>query len=218
MSVRKRNKQLIYDENGIVIGRKNKHPRQFMLDAIPILAGDYPDADIPPMNMVAGMKQCIAVHLFDNLNLHDVDEVRERMNTALIAAGITSKEKRESIISEHGPADPPIKLVKNTAHGPQPMGLAGEMWVPRSIPDEAFEPPVVEEQLPDDIDDMTDAHLDQLQAQIDERRVHLARKKDLDPAPEAAGEEPEWLTVHRQAVANSLDATERKLRDMGADD
>ncbi|NMO00837.1 hypothetical protein HH308_06370 [Gordonia sp. TBRC 11910] len=207
MSVRRRNRQLIIDkQTGIVKGRRGAHPHKHLFDAVPLLAGDYPEATVPPMSMPEEAKQCLAVHVFDNLNLSTVAECRDRIDAALTAAGV-AEEQRAELVAAHGPQDPAYKLVKNTSHGAQPMDLTGAMWVPKDTPEDAFTP-APEPELPisaEDVHAMSDEEADALQRRLDERAVQQARVKDLDQQPIDESE-------YRRVLGAKMNLLEDRLR------
>ncbi|MFT4087401.1 MAG: hypothetical protein QM658_09650 [Gordonia sp. (in: high G+C Gram-positive bacteria)] len=115
-----------------------------------------------------------------------------------------------------GPGEDAVyRLVKNKTTD-APMGLAGAMWVPKSVPDDVFEPePVADDGV--DVDALSEAQLNALQAKIDQRRVDEAHRQAADVP--VADDAPEWVRYREQRLARieselaeSDAATERQDR------
>ena len=91
------------------------------------------------------------------------------------------------------------------------MGLTGSMWVPKDMPDEAFNPPA-EPDLPitaDEVHALTDEEAAALQRRLDERNLQQARVNDLDNPAQVDDSE------YRKVLGASMDSLERKLRGDG---
>lgn len=109
------------------------------------------------------------------------------------------------------PADDAVyRLVKNKV-ADAPLGLAGALWVPHSVPDEVFEPEPVEDDGVD-IDGLSDAQLTVLQAKIDQRRIDDAHRAATDA--QITDTSPEWVRYRERRLQRIADA----VAEQGADE
>lgn len=171
---------LIRDKNGVVVGRRSQHPYTRLLTAIPMSSADYPDAQIPPMNMPEEVKHLLAIHVFDNLypGLPLPPEPGEKW-TITDAAGAVAGEVAGS----------KYRLVNPTGDV-MPAGGNGEEWVAHSLPGESIMPDVVVEGVPD-VDGLDDAQFEALQARVVQRIEDEARLAAMDT--QAKPTKPEWV-------------------------
>ncbi|QRY62761.1 hypothetical protein JVX90_00340 [Gordonia sp. PDNC005] len=171
---------IIRDDNGVVVARRAKHPLQHLLTAIPADSPDYPDAQIPPMNLPDELKQLVAVHVFDNLypGIPAPPEPGETWT-------VTSSTGAEFTIGSST-----YRLV-NPSGDSMPMGGNGETWLAHAIPGEAAVPDeVVDMTAVPEVDDLSEAEFEALQARVMQRIEDEARVSAMDA--QARPEKPDW--------------------------
>lgn len=153
---------------GVLLARKDP-PLARLLTAVPLTAPDYPGADLPGMNFPPEYAQAIAVHL-ENLY-----------------PGLPLPSREPQTVELQGSK---YRLVNPTGDT-KPMGGNGELWLPWT---EDAATVGVEAVMPDpdgipDINELSEAQLQALEAHIDQRRADEARAQELDrevPAAEFA--------------------------------
>lgn len=186
---------ILRDKNGVVVGRRSKHPFTGLFTAVPATSADYPDAQIPPLNLPEEFKHLLAQHIFDNLypGLEAPPGEGETWT-------VTRPDSTEFTI---GPSR--YRLVNPTGDR-MPMGGNGEEWVAWSLPGEVLQPaadPVDPAAVPD-VDDLTDDEFAALQDKVMKRIENDARLAALDE--QAKPTEPEWEQWRREQFGR--DATE----------
>lgn len=116
-----------------------------------------------PFHMDPEMQQVLAIHVFDNLKCSPPGD------------------------------DAVYRLVRSKANPGAPLGTGGVVWVPKTVPDSAFEPEQVEPLLVEgvpDIESLDDAQLDALQVRIADRKIAQSQAANLDVPVET--DAPEW--------------------------
>lgn len=206
-----RNRGAVRDKrSGVMLSRSQPHPLLELFTAVPVNSADYPDADLPPFNPPAEMKQLLAIHIFDNLYPGLPAPAPDGTTYLLTNEDGTPAVDSRGVQYKIGASK--YRLANPTGRD-LPMGGAGEYWLPWTVTATAVKPraaaAVNHDGLPD-VDQFTDAQIEALELQLDQLKQDRAVASGLDGARSV--NPPQWSTFRKRNKDRLRQRTEEEQR------